>query len=408
MIADTLGFFESRRALIAKALAALVPASGPMRESMERIVEFCGRGKMIRGCLVFLGAAAGGAPAEVAFQERRSAAAGGGAESAGIPLAAARGDLASIAAAMELFQAGLLAHDDIMDRDELRRGAPTIHARYAAEARARAADPQASDAWSIDAGAGPLRACDDIGPDEARHVGESLAICLGDLCYFQAFGALSRALAGNARYGEIIGLCSAGLGEVAVAQMTDVSWGAGSAEVPEEAILAMYCGKTAHYSFSMPLAVGALAAVGTGGRGTDAADVVDPLYELGERLGMLFQIRDDELGLFGVPASIGKAPGSDLREGKKTLFRSRLLAAAPASEQRRLRVLFGGGAEPSAEDVGYIRSLSEKLGVARSIAEMSRMAEGEALAILGALPSLAPETRAVLEGLVEYVTRRER
>jgi geranylgeranyl diphosphate synthase type I len=393
MIADTLGFFESRRALIARALAALVPASGPMRESMERIVEFCGRGKMIRGCLVFLGAAAaqGGRSA--------TAVAGGGAESAGIPLAAARGDLASIAAAMELFQAGLLAHDDIMDRDELRRGAPTIHARYAAETRARAADPRAADAWATDAGAGSLCACDDIVPETAQHVGESLAICLGDLCYFKAFEAL--ALEGNARQGEIVGLCAAGLGEVAVAQMADVAWGADSAEVPEEEILAMYRGKTAHYSFSMPLAIGALAAVGAG-------DIVGRLYELGESLGILFQIRDDELGLFGVPESIGKAPGSDLREGKKTLFRSRLLAAAPASERKRLRALFGGGAEPRAEDIDYIRSLSEKLGVARSIAEMSRRAEGDALAIVGALPSLAPEARAVLEGLVEYVTRRER
>ena len=405
MIADTLGFFESRRALIARALAALVPASGPMRESMERIVEFCGRGKMIRGCLVFLGAEAA--------QERLSATAvaGGGAESAGIPLAAARGDLASIAAAMELFQAGLLAHDDVMDRDELRRGAPTIHARYAAETRARAADPRAADAWATDAGAGSLCACDDIVPETAQHVGESLAICLGDLCYFKAFEALALALEGNARQGEIVGLCAAGLGEVAVAQMADVAWGADSAEVPEEEILAMYRGKTAHYSFSMPLAVGALAAAGAGG-GRAAAegpgDIVGRLYELGESLGILFQIRDDELGLFGVPESIGKAPGSDLREGKKTLFRSRLLAAAPASERKRLRVLFGGGAEPRAEDIAYIRSLSEKLGVARSIAEMSRRAEGDALAIVGALPSLAPEARSVFEGLVEYVTRRER
>jgi geranylgeranyl diphosphate synthase, type I len=385
MIADTLRFFESRRGAIARALAALPPASGAAREPMERIVEFCGRGKMIRGCLVFLGAAAAGrATAGAGAADGAASAAADGAAGA-----EAAGDIPLAAAAMELFQAGLLAHDDIMDRDETRRGAPTIHARYAAETR--------------DAGAAAR-----VGPDEAAHVGEALAICLGDLCYFEGFAALSRALEGNPRGREIVALAASGLAEVAVAQMTDVAWGAGSAEVPEEEILAMYRGKTARYSFALPLAVGALAAGGAAGGADGAGDIVGQLAELGERLGILFQIRDDELGLFGSAEAMGKVPGSDLREGKKTLFRSRLLAAAPASEGPRLRALFGGGVEARGEDLAYIRALSEELGVARSIAELSRRAEGEALAILRALSRLEPETRAVFEGLVEYVTRRER
>jgi geranylgeranyl diphosphate synthase type I len=380
MIADTLGYFESRRGEIARAIGSLVPDSGPSRESMERIAEFCGRGKMIRGCLVFLGAEIAGA--------------GNGA------------DLPLVAAAMELFQAGLLAHDDIMDRDELRRGSPTIHARYAAEAEARA------EAFGRVGG---------FPPGEARHLGEALAICLGDLCYFAAFETLSRALAGNSSLGEIVGLCGSVLGEVAVAQMTDVAWGAGSDEVPEEKILEMYRGKTAHYSFSLPLAVGALAAVGGPAGGTEnSADrgaapgaaaresLVRRLYEFGERLGLLFQIRDDELGLFGSAESIGKVAGSDLREGKKTLFRSRLLSAAPVSEQERLRAFFGGGLEAKSEDIAYIKRLSEELGVARSIADMSRKAEDEARTIIDALPSIERSARSVLEGLVDYVTRREK
>jgi geranylgeranyl diphosphate synthase, type I len=363
MIADTLAFFESRRKLILAALGGLVPASGPTRESMERIVEFCGRGKMIRGCLVFLGAEAG----------------------AGAEAPRPSADIALAAAAMELFQAGLLAHDDIMDRDELRRGAPTIHARYAADSRAAG-----------------------LPPGEAGRLGESLAICLGDLCYFEGFAALTRALEGNARQGEILALCGSGLGEVAVAQMTDVSWGAGKAEVPEGEILGMYRGKTAHYSFSLPLAVGALAAAPMAS-GSAAPDAVAPaLYELGEELGILFQIRDDELGLFGTSESIGKGAGSDLREGKKTLFRSRLLAAAPRSESDRLGSLFGGGVDATAEDIAYIRRLSEELGVAASIARMARKADARAREILGQLPGLAPRTEAALEGLVEYVTKREK
>jgi geranylgeranyl diphosphate synthase type I len=360
MIADTLTFFESRRGGIIAALGSLAPASSEAREPMDRIREFCGRGKMIRGCMVLLGAEAGGG---------------------------ARGvDAALAAAARELFQAGLLAHDDIMDRDETRRGAPTIHARYAAEALARGA------------GAAPRPVA------EALHLGEALGICLGDICYFEGFAALSRALEGASRDGprcrEIIGLCASGLSEVAVAQMADVGWGAGTAEPSEDGILAMYRGKTAHYSFSLPLAVGALCAL--------RVDLVGPFIELGERLGILFQLRDDDLGLFGSEAETGKGVGSDLREGKKTLFRSRLLAAAPPSEQPRLRALFGGGADAGSADIAYIARLAEELGVARSIAEMTRRAEEEARSILRALPGLSTGTAAIFEGLVEYVTRRER
>ncbi len=371
MISDTLSFFESSRSRISRALGSIVPASEASREPWGRVVEFCGRGKMIRGSLAMLGAQASGeVPDDV--------------------------DLPLLAAAMELFQAGLLVHDDIMDRDETRRGAPTIHARYASELRSGAS------------------AAPPIDPAEALHLGESLGICLGDICYFEAFAAIGRALGpsrgsrADERCREITGLCATGLSEVAVAQMTDVRWGARDAEVPEEEILAMYLGKTAHYSFSLPLAVGAIAAGATA-----AGGLVEAFTRLGEKLGLLFQIRDDELGLFGESQAIGKGTGSDLREGKKTLFRSRLLAAAPASELPRLRALFGGalfgeGTQADAEDLAYIRRLSERLGVGRSIAELSRGAESEARVIITSLPRLSPEARDVLDGLVEYVTRRER
>jgi geranylgeranyl diphosphate synthase type I len=328
---------------------------------MDRIVEFCLRGKMIRGCLVFLGAEAALSSADGAAMDDA---------------------LARLAAAMELFQAGLLAHDDIMDRDETRRGAPTIHARYAAEALAD-------------------------GASDYFHVGESLGICLGDLCYFEAFAELARAVAGARRGAEIQSLCAECLAEVAAAQMEDVRWGAANAEVPEADILAMYRSKTARYSFSLPLAIGALFA--GDGELERAEDLVGAFTEFGEHLGILFQIRDDELGLFGSPKLTGKPLGSDLREGKKTLFRSRLLAAAPREEQARLLSLFGGTVPAGPEDIAYIRRLAEELGVMQSIGELSREAEDRAKAIVEGLRGIVEsEAGEVLEGLVGYVTRRNR
>ncbi|MGA2548111.1 MAG: polyprenyl synthetase family protein [Rectinemataceae bacterium] len=354
-------YLASRRARIVAALEAMAARRGGEIESMGRIVEFCLRGKMIRGCLVLLGA-------EAALSDTAGA--------------ACDEALARIAVCMELFQAGLLAHDDIMDRDETRRGAPTLHARYAAEALAG-------------------------GSSDYLHVGESLGICLGDLCYFEAFAELARAVAGRPRGAEIQALCAERLAEVAVAQMADVRWGVAKAEVPEADILAMYRSKTARYSFSLPLAVGALFA--DDGELPLAGELADRFSELGEHLGILFQIRDDELGLFGSPDLTGKALGSDLREGKKTLFRARLLAAAPSEERPRLVSLFGGSVPARPADIAYIRRLAEELGVMRSIGELSRGTEDRAETIVGELRDrVGPEAAEVLEGLVDYVTRRDR
>lgn len=331
---------------------AAIPGGG--EESLGRLVRFALRGKMIRGCLVFLGSEASG---------------GAGAARLG------EGRLAACAAAMELFQAGLLAHDDIMDRDETRRGEPTMHARCAAELLA-------------------------AGAREARHGGEALGICLGDLCYFEGFAELATALAGHPRAGEVLALSASILSEVAVAQMADVRWSSLKAEVGEADILAMYRGKTARYTFSLPLAVGALAA--------DAPALVPSLVELGEQLGVLFQLRDDELGLFGSEARTGKGLGSDLREGKKTLFRARLLAAAPKEEAARLEALFSGCAEVGMEDLGYLRDLAGRLGVSASLGELARRCEDRALMLLRAMPRLPQETLGVFESLIEYVSRRDK
>lgn len=387
-MADTiLEYMSTKRPAIAAALREIADGRGAALESgiaggrdlMSRLLELCLQGKMIRGCLVFLGRdiAEGAAGAEAAARAPTDDA-----------------SLARLASAMELFQTGLLVHDDIMDRDTLRRGMPTIHASYSTELERE-------------------------GVAESGRIGEALGICAGDACYFEAFALLARALAGNPRGGEIQALCAEILSEVVVAQMADVRWGASGDEPSEDEILAMYRCKTARYSFSLPLAAGALWAAGTGtsvGEETaggaagpgHAADLASSLMALGERLGILFQLRDDELGLFGDESATGKSLGSDLREGKKTLFRARLLAVAPPSELPALHALFSGKAEARVEDLAYIRRLSEELGVGRSIGELSRRAEEEAHTILASLPALSPRTRSALESLIDYVTRRER
>ena len=77
--------------------------------AVNRLLEFSVRGKVIRGCLVHVGwaLARGGL---------------GGGPGVGGGRAAGEAAVTAAGAAMELFQSGLLVHDDIMDRDPVRRG----------------------------------------------------------------------------------------------------------------------------------------------------------------------------------------------------------------------------------------------------------------------------------------------
>ena len=99
-------------------------------------------GKRLRGALVLLGHEAGGGRPEDAL-------------------------LPSLG--MELLHAYLLIHDDFMDRDDLRRGGPTLHVTLARDATA--ARPFAIRPGDADA----------LGDEAAAHLGGSLAILAGSL-----------------------------------------------------------------------------------------------------------------------------------------------------------------------------------------------------------------------------------
>lgn len=139
-----------------------------------------------------------------------------------------------VAAAYELIQTGLIVHDDIMDHDAIRRGKPAFYIQYKSEA---------------------------------------LAMCVGDLLFFLAHELLSKT--------EVQTVSDQIFQEVCVAQMQDVS-----GHVDDQ--LTMYRYKTARYTFSLPMMAGAILA------GADKR-TIDRLEKLGEAMGVLFQIRDDEL-----------------------------------------------------------------------------------------------------------------
>ncbi len=209
------------------------------------------------------------------------------------------------ASALELFQAGFLIHDDIMDRDSLRRGKPSIHEQY-------------------------RKLHEDGKPAAAYHFGISMGINAADLCFFLGYELLWQVY----RTHDLRGIIGKEMQAVVIAQMQDVASNKAVNELSKEAVMSLYRYKTARYTFSVPLTVGATLA-----RAPEA--VVSQLDRLGESMGLLFQIRDDELSVSGQPALTGKPIGSDERNAKHTL--SSLLSSEEMNELKSSLLEHGEG-----------------------------------------------------------------
>ena len=92
--------------------------------------------------------------------------------------------------------------------------------------------------------------------------------------------------------------------------------------------------------------------------------VIVQLNELGKTLGLIFQIKDNELGLFGDTKKIGKPVGSDIREGKKTLYYYYLLQKI----DRKEKVLNAFGNQDLDENgVKEVLALIEEQGIKKMV-----------------------------------------
>jgi len=316
------------------------------RDVLRRLGTFTRKGKMIRGGLVMLGCEMAGGR---------------------ITPAVVRAGTAS-----ELIQSGLLIHDDIMDRDAERRGAPSIHEQYA-----RLAD-------------GPAR------PD-AGHFGMSMAVCAGDIAIFLAFEAMAGLPGPAKRAAAVQKLFAAEFGLVGLGQMLDIRAGTSRLSLSEREVLDIYRYKTARYSFSLPLAAGWIL-----GGGRDP--VLPAIQRLGEDLGLVFQIKDDELGLFGNARTTGKPVGSDIRQGKRTLYSLALLDRAAGPARDRLEAVFGR-AEATDADIRFVRDLADRLGVREDVQRIMARFGRRAASGVRSLP-LAERHLETLQSLLEYVLSR--
>jgi geranylgeranyl diphosphate synthase, type II len=239
-------------------------------------------------------------------------------------------DLLGIAVAIELLHNAFLVHDDLVDGSEMRRGRPTLAAKYG-----QAAALNAGDALAVVAGQVLRRA--------TRRFDRDLA----DLVWAEFDTMAMRTLEGQA---------------------TEAGWLLDNVEkVRPEDYLDLIMHKTCWYTTIHPLRVGAM----VGSRGS--AELA-PLVRFGFHFGAAFQIRDDMLNLVGTEHMYGKEILGDLYEGKRTLPLVHLIANAGGADHELVRDYLGRTREErSPELVRTIRALMDQYG---SIAFTTEFAEG--------------------------------
>jgi geranylgeranyl diphosphate synthase type I len=270
------------------------------------------------------------------------------------------------AASLEWLQGSALAHDDLMDGSDTRRGRPSLH---------RAFEQAHQD--------GSLRG-------SAERHGAAVAILLGDLMlswvdeHFRASGLphLDDALPWLDR-------CKT---EVAAGQYLDVlAQACGNVETDQAMVVVRY--KSAKYTVERPLHIGAALAGGD-------QPLLDKLSAVALPLGEAFQLRDDVLGVFGDAANTGKPTGDDLREGKRTVLIARAAQLGSDADRATIEARLG-----TAEGVSELTELIERTGALAAVESDIARLEAEAGSALGALPEPASEA---LASLVLSATRRNR
>lgn len=258
-----------------------------------------------------------------------------------------RDEVDKAAVVVELTHLATLYHDDVMDEAELRRGAESANSR-----------------WS-----------------------NSIAILAGD--YLFAAASMLVAELGP----EAVRIQAETFQRLVTGQIQETVEPPAGTD-PVERYLEVLSGKTG----SLIATSGRFGAMFAGA----SPAVIEAMTEFGEAIGMAFQLSDDLIDITSEEEDLGKATGTDLREGVRTL--PMLYALADERTDPRLRELLGAG--PLTDDAQHREALlllRQSAGMDRAREVLGQYVE-RARGLLESLPEGA--AREALDALVDFMQVR--
>jgi len=259
--------------------------------------------------------------------------------------------------AVELFHNFTLMHDDIMDAAPLRRGQPTVHAKWSQTTGILSGDVMLIHAYRHLASVSPV----DIVPE-----------------LIQTFNRVA------------IEVCEGQQYDMDFETRTDVSL---------TEYIRMIELKTA-VLLGGALEMGALCAQ------TKQADARN-LYHFGRLAGIAFQIQDDLLDTYGDPAKFGKQVGGDILQNKKTFLVLKTLEVAPEAERQALATWMQTDSVHLGEaKIKAVRALFDRNGIPALVAQEKERFQKEAFTHLAAV-QVPEERKVLLRNVVEELLVRD-
>ncbi len=228
---------------------------------------------------------------------------------------------------VELLHNGTLAHDDVMDNDELRRGGPTL--------------------WTIFKDLHKQ----EWGGNSADAFGKSIAILQGNTLTTLAFRSLLDSGLEEDNVLRAVRALNNYYDTVNAGQLLDMLMEK-QGVTGEDEYLRMVHMKTGAL-FEASLVVGALL-------GNAGDEGVKRVSDYASMMGQAFQIQDDILGSFG-SKEFGKPTDSDIREGKRTLLVIKAFELASEEDRKTLASIIGKQGA-SAEEVETVRKMMRECG----------------------------------------------
>ena len=243
------------------------------------------------------------------------------------------------AMAVEIFHNFTLLHDDIMDNAAVRRGRPSVPAKW----------------------------------------GENVAILSGDAMLILAYNHLQHTQ--TDKLAKIFEMFNKMAAEVCEGQQFDMDF-----ETQEKV-------SVVDYMRMIELKTAALLAgsahIGATLAGASVQDC-QKLYNFGLEVGLAFQLQDDLLDSFG-DERLGKKIGGDILEGKKTILMIEAFSRANEEQREVLRTTHLREDLSDAEKIATIKALYEALGVPERVEQQIAQRFQKALSILDTLE--APQER---------------
>ena len=260
------------------------------------------------------------------------------------------------AVGLEMYHNFTLLHDDVMDKADIRRGKPTVHVK-----------------WD-----------------------DNTAILSGDAMLTMATQLIARADA--AVMPQVMELFNRTAMEIYEGQQYDMDFES-RGDVTVEEYIAMIRLKTS-------VLLGCACKMGALIGGADE-DTAQRFYEIGENLGLAFQLQDDMLDVWGDEATFGKAIGGDIMNNKKTFLL--INACQRATDDNRIELALWLNTENAsrAVKVPAVTAIYERLGLKElSEAEIAKYND-KAMAAVFETAVDEPAKKAFID-LISRLVKRDR